>query len=162
MGKFIDLTGQTFGRLTVIGQAGYHYLPSGQRDMKWLCKCSCGNPVLHAVVGHSLKQGRSTSCGCYSQECRSKIHLKDLTGQKFGQLTVIAQTDYFITKSGKRRVMWLCECECGRQLNVRTNDLKSGNTQTCGKCKYENRYEEKGDYIIGYTNTGARFFMRLH
>lgn len=53
MGKFIDLTGQKFGRLIVI-----EYKQNG----KWLCKCDCGNEKV--VRGDSLKQGLTLSCGC--------------------------------------------------------------------------------------------------
>jgi hypothetical protein len=51
-----DLTGQHFGRWTVLG-----YVPGGCRVM-WLCRCSCGTE--RAVQGLNLAQGSSTNCGC--------------------------------------------------------------------------------------------------
>ena len=53
----------------------------------------------------------------------------DLTGKKFGRLTVIERcgTD----KSGKN-VLWLCSCECGGQTKASTIHLRSGHTQSCG------------------------------
>lgn len=56
MGKFQDLTGQKFNRLTVIKYLGKSY---------WLCKCSCGN--LKKIRGDHLRDG-ITSCGCYTKE----------------------------------------------------------------------------------------------
>lgn len=55
----IDLIGQTFGRLTVIGIARHakHGLST-----KWRCKCECGNVV--DVVTNHLKSGHTKSCGC--------------------------------------------------------------------------------------------------
>lgn len=55
--KAKDLTGQKFGRLTVIEYVG---------KSKWLCKCECGNTC--KVVGADLKRGNTKSCGCYHKE----------------------------------------------------------------------------------------------
>ena len=53
---------------------------------------------------------------------------KDLTGQPFGRLIVIRE--YGRDKWGK--VLWLCKCECGREVVVREDDLRSEHTQSCG------------------------------
>lgn len=53
---------------------------------------------------------------------------EDLTGEKFGKLTVIHT-------SGKRHgtnVLWTCLCDCGTPKNIRGTDLKSGHTKSCG------------------------------
>lgn len=66
---FIDLTGRTFGRLTVIGRSAQDYIsPGGQRRIKWDAQCECGRQK--AIVGTTLRQGRATSCGCYQAELR--------------------------------------------------------------------------------------------
>lgn len=52
----------------------------------------------------------------------------DLTGQKFGRLTVIK---YISTnKYGQSR--WLCLCGCGKEKIIMGNDLKNGHTKSCG------------------------------
>lgn len=61
MGKFIDLTGQKFGRLTVIKRAN-----NIGRFTAWLCKCDCGITKI-VQTGH-LRQGRIISCGCWRKE----------------------------------------------------------------------------------------------
>jgi hypothetical protein len=61
-GQIKDLTGQVFGRLTVVEQAGM----TKHRLSTWLCKCLCGNKKI--VIGGNLKTGTTTSCGCYSKE----------------------------------------------------------------------------------------------
>lgn len=60
IGNFIDLTGQKFGRLTVLKRDGYD---SRGKRILWLCKCDCGNTV--RVAGGNLKNGNTQSCGCY-------------------------------------------------------------------------------------------------
>lgn len=62
---FIDLTGKTYGRLTVIGLA-----PKRRQSVMWHCKCACGN--YRIVSGVNLKQGFSESCGCLNSEVLSQ------------------------------------------------------------------------------------------
>ena len=54
--------------------------------------------------------------------------LIDITGNKYGRLTVIKRDG----KSKDHQAMWLCECECGNQVRVRSKDLRSGHTTSCG------------------------------
>lgn len=67
-----DLTGQKFGRLTVIGrdlQRDEEEYKNGTRaNAHWLCKCDCGNPQIKSVTGYQLKTGHTQSCGCYASE----------------------------------------------------------------------------------------------
>lgn len=53
-----DLTGMTFGELTVVRR----FSDIGGRKVKWLCRCSCGS--YSVVQGSNLKSGNSMSCGC--------------------------------------------------------------------------------------------------
>lgn len=57
MPKFINLTGQKFGRLTVLCREEPHSYP-----IKWVCECECGS--IKSVKGASLTQGLTQSCGC--------------------------------------------------------------------------------------------------
>ena len=61
MGKIKDLTGQKFGRLTVIEMA-----PKTTRKTYWVCKCDCGNDT--TVRSDQLQSGSCKSCGCYKRE----------------------------------------------------------------------------------------------
>lgn len=58
---------------------------------------------------------------------------EDLTGNKFGYLTVIKKCG---TKLGKR--MWLCKCVCGGTTVTSTGSLRSGKTKSCGCRRLEN------------------------
>ena len=61
--SLIDMTGKTFAHLTVVSRAPYR-IKSKEKDVRWYCKCDCGNPNLAIVSGHSLRTGHTTSCGC--------------------------------------------------------------------------------------------------
>jgi hypothetical protein len=76
MGKFVDITGQRFGRLVAISgkERDKH------RNALWTCKCDCGNEV--KVILESLKNGCTKSCGCLNKEkafTNSLIHGKSKT-----------------------------------------------------------------------------------
>lgn len=66
MGSLIDLTGQRFGRLVVLGYAE----KQEGRNPKWTCKCDCGN--IKDVAGRGLREGHIRSCGCLAAEQREK------------------------------------------------------------------------------------------
>ena len=59
---FEDLIGQRFGRLIVIRQEGR----TKNKQVKWLCKCDCGNEAV--VTTSHLKLGHIKSCGCLLKE----------------------------------------------------------------------------------------------
>lgn len=61
--KYIDLSGQTFGRLTVISRGGPRP-QTGARAALWVCQCECGKRK--EVSGYNLRSGQSRSCGCWS------------------------------------------------------------------------------------------------
>lgn len=83
MGKFVDLTGQKFGYLTVIKRAEDYVSPKGYHDTQWLCKCDCGNEVI--VRRSDLTSKKTLSCGCYGKEVRYNLKKKyntyNLTGE---------------------------------------------------------------------------------
>lgn len=69
MGKRIDMSGKTYGRLEVIEFA---YTKNGRAY--WKCRCSCGN--ITTVTGKLLRSGKTKSCGCLKLEKLMKNGLK--------------------------------------------------------------------------------------
>lgn len=59
----IDMTGQRFGRLVVVGFVGKQ-----ERQLRWRCRCDCGNE--HITTRQMLRVGDCRSCGCYYRETR--------------------------------------------------------------------------------------------
>ena len=119
-----SMIGCRFGKLTVIGIAYVKETNDGKRAY-YKCVCDCGKEVV--VRGTDLKLGKTASCGsCIRREIQAAKR-KDLTGEIFGQLTVLGfayiknQTTY-----------WHCKCVCGNEIIVRGADLKNGHTSSCG------------------------------
>lgn len=61
-----DLTGKTFGKLTVIKRCDDHITSGGNRYSMYLCKCECGNEV--RVRANKLTSNHTISCGCFRKE----------------------------------------------------------------------------------------------
>jgi hypothetical protein len=54
--------------------------------------------------------------------------LIDLTGLRFGRLTVVRRDG----RDGQGQTRWWCRCACGQERSVRGYDLRSGQQRTCG------------------------------
>ena len=125
-----DLTGKVFGRLTVLRR-------SETRPRHWVCRCSCGNEK--EIFSGNLTRGLTKSCGCYNIESISKRQLDDMTGKKFGRLTVIKRAK---ENDRQGKVRWICKCDCGKTVEVTGWNLRSGDTMSCG-CLHKDVMAEK-------------------
>jgi hypothetical protein len=99
---------------------------------------------------------------------------RDLTGEIFNKLTVIEQSDDYISANGTHYDKWRCRCECGNIIEIRGSSLRNGCTKSCGCLqkrivsklssevnKRYNDYEVQEDYVIMYTTKGEPFFVDL-
>ncbi len=129
-----DYSGMVFGRLTALECTGKYK----GKELIWRLQCECGN-IVELPVGKFIS-GNTKSCGCLRRDAsthKAKSFLgpnpnfKDLTGLKFGMLTVIKKAD---KSSSRGRVQWLCQCECGKEVLISTSDLTDGKKRSCG-CK---------------------------
>lgn len=118
--KFIDISNQRFGKLV----AKKPISKKGSGTVIWECKCDCGETV--QVLGSSLRTGAVKSCG--APMCAGRI--VDLTGQRFGKLTVISYSDY--KNNSSHFAYWNCKCDCGNEVVVMGNNLRTGHTTSCG------------------------------
>lgn len=132
MSKIIDLTGQKFGKLTVLELAEK---PAGATSTAafWKCKCECGTEKI--ISGNVLRQGKAKSCGCYNKEYHYN-NTKDLTNQRFGNLTALKRVP---RPAGLRSngAYWLCKCDCGNEKIIMGKSLRDGKTKSCGKCRID-------------------------
>lgn len=120
------MIGQNYGRLTVLS---LDKSPHKRAGKFYLCKCECGKETI--VLGSSLRSGHTRSCGCLQREIVANTghkNVKDLSGQRFGKLTVLKLKGFTDTN----KAIWYCKCDCGREIEVRACNLISGNTQSCG------------------------------
>jgi hypothetical protein len=113
----LDLAGQTFGSLTVLHACRHR----GQHC--WVCRCVCGRT--NVVSATRLRRGNTKSCGCRRGGHRKRI---DLTGQRFGALTVLSYSHTPI--DGRSR--WNCQCDCGATKVIAGQSLRAGTTRSCG------------------------------
>ena len=58
--------------------------------------------------------------------------LKDLSGCRFGRLTVIKRDIDYISPRGQKNTKWICQCDCGNVVSVIGQGLKSSKTRSCG------------------------------
>lgn len=94
--------------------------------------------------------------------------LIDLTGKRFGRLTVVKRADDYVTPNGQHRPRWMCKCDCGNEAVVWGMSLRNKTTQSCG-CLHRERFTRKkyndfdlsGDYGIGYDCNGIEFYFDL-
>lgn len=99
------------------------------------------------------------------------MRTEDLTGRMFGRWLVLYQVKDYISKSGQRQPMWMCECQCEKHTKRAINgySLKRGDSKSCG-CYYNEivgTYNKKYNsyiliddkYYIGTTQSGKDFYF---
>ncbi len=122
--KAEDLTGKTFGNLTVLERAG-----NKGGKIIWSCRCICGNTT--TANSYELKNLIKKSCGCLKKESGKRL---DITGRRYGKLTAICPTG---RKNPQESVIWKCRCDCGNETEAAVAELNRGNKKSCGCLKEE-------------------------
>ena len=148
IGKAKNLTGQKFGKLTPLYRVR---LPQNKKGTFWLCQCDCGNTII--TRANSLQVGHTKSCGCLQKENakkQGKNKLIDITGKKFGKLTVL---QLMPNRAECGHTLWQCQCECGNIVVVDKSALIQGRTKSCGCLKTEEIHSRYSNII----QIGERF-----
>lgn len=140
----VDLTGQTFGELTVLEKTTQRQ----DNSVVWKCLCSCGNECF--VSSHNLRRGHTRSCGhLVGQNFKGGV---DITNQRFGKLVALLPT----TERDDRSIVWRCKCDCGQEVFVSVHRLKEGSVKSCGCLK-----TSMGEEVIANLLTEAQLsFVR--
>lgn len=81
-------------------------------------------------------------------------NFEDLTGRKFNRLQVIKQAEHILHANGRKRVAWICLCDCGNTCVVETYTLKSGSIKSCGCIKVEKIRER----CTKHNGSGSRLY----
>lgn len=151
-----DLTGMVFGELKVISPNNDI---SARHGKHWNCICSCGRTI--TARSSQLTRGQRVSCG--SDRCTAKagkgtkrvanrIVVKNLTGMRFGKLTAL---EVDTSQQGQGHAYWICLCDCGQYHTVSSKHLGGGQTQSCGKCGYRSKGENRVSELL--TSNGITF-----
>ena len=112
-----DLTGERFGRLTVMSMLS----EAAHNRIMYRCMCSCGRTI--DTSENMLLYGNKRSCGCKSS------HTQDLQGRRFSSLICIDPVE---GRAKDGSIRWLCECDCGENVIVSSNKLMMNHTTSCG------------------------------
>lgn len=115
-GREKNLTGKKIDRLTVLRK-----LPMTKSYVEYECQCDCGAIITKTYFG--LTHNKELCC----PDCKIP-QIEDISGQKFGRLTVIR----YAGKSQSNQTMWECQCECGNTITAQAQNLKNGHTKSCG------------------------------
>lgn len=145
MSKKIDYTGKVFGKLTVIKEdlekEKQRQSEGKPKGSYWLCECSCEKHTIISVERHNLTGKHPVrSCGCLKKEKAFEKRI-DLTGCKFGRLTVTKE-DLKREESEHNNIRyWFCKCECGNVVpySINQSNLTTGHTTSCGCQAEDNR-----------------------
>lgn len=132
----IDITGQRFGKLIAKCR-----VESEDKHPKYYCECDCGGNKI--IAASSLRSGYTKSCGC-----SSKRQGEDLTGKRFGKLVVLEKAEYHVQANGRVRAQWKCKCDCGKEHITTGENLRSGNTKTCG-CSWTEKKGLQSEDLVG-------------
>ena len=96
--------------------------------------------------------------------------IMDLTGKRFGRLTVLEIGEPRYQPSGTKRIFWKCQCDCGEIKEREGQSVRDGKTISCGCDRREhnrefplktNVYDLTGEYGICYFNNGGQFIFDL-
>ena len=125
-----DLKGNKYNNLTVITADDKR---ASNGSVMWLCKCDCGNICYRTKADLNLQ---SKSCGCH----KHKISI----GMKFGKLTV---KEYVGRREKDNRMLWKCECECGKFKIVASINLLNiiSGVRSCGCARSISKKKPKGE-----------------
>ena len=143
-------------QLEVVEEIEPHISLGGTRHRKFKVKCpKCGkifetylNDLNRSINGSKKPIKQCPKCSAkYSAKQMSvlgKKNIKDLTGQRFGNLLVLGDSR---ERSKSGHVIWTCQCICGNITKVRGVHLVNGNITSCG-CRTESKGEEKIRLIL--------------
>lgn len=137
MSKAIDLSGRTFGKLTVI-ERDTEIKGGGGKSVYWKCDCECGNKNV-SINGSYLRTGITTNCGCDS---RNKLEI--FPGKKFEMLTVIREDG----SDGNGHKKWLCKCECGNEKSISQAHITKIKSCGCFKHRKEDLTGQKFGMLL--------------
>jgi hypothetical protein len=133
MGKFIDRTGQKFGRLTVIERKEGH---SRSNKVLWICECECGEKAI--VESENLRGGKTKSCGCLIVGIGKKLLRPGYTNRKGNATHGKYKSKEYSTWLGMRS-------RCNNPTSYAYEYYGGRGIKICDRWnKFENFYEDMG------------------
>lgn len=139
----------------------------GRHNTFALCMCQCGTVKIVNIT--HITSGKSKDCGCGRKDMLKRTLTKDLTGQRIGKLVVIERLK---ERNKYGRIMYRCQCDCGKEVIVLGYRLAAHLTLSCGcLISYWNMYigqllrnqkiDHKTEYTVHTNGTYYRFDFYL-
>ena len=125
-----DHSGEEYNEIKILEKVG---------SRRFKCKCPYCGKLFISDYG-SIKLGRTRSCGCLD------VKPMDLTGIRFGKLTVVEKTK----KKYNDINIWKCKCDCGTECNVIETNLLYGYATSCGCSLNISKHDNE---VIEYIST---------
>ncbi len=113
-----------YGNLIVLEELEPHVTPNGSHQRIVKVRCDCGNEYTVRLQS-ARKNGKCINC------IRKEKRI-DITGKRFGKLTVLSMADDYVSPSGYRLSRCKCKCDCGKECIVNMSALVTGTTRSCG------------------------------
>lgn len=135
MGAFVDLTGQRFGRLTVIHVAANK---TNTGNYQWICCCDCGAEI--TATSNNLRNGHTKSCGCFEKERISEVQTTH--GQSHKRL-------YNVWTNMKQR--------CYNPRNKYYKDYGGRGIQVCEEWRHDYQAFHDWAYANGYNDKASKY-----
>lgn len=131
-----DFIGKKYRHLTIIGIVEPNTADTRQSKVK--VKCDCGRESIK-TLNNVLRLPSGCSKGCEMSIANQNIKMLDkYINKKYNHLTIksyvgrIKDPSYY--DGGAKRYIVRCECDCGRMIDLRLNDVIYGRKPTCGQC----------------------------
>ena len=136
MSQLIDLIGQKYGNLTVIGRA-----PNRGKHVYWQCECDCGD--IKEVRSQYLREGKIKTCA----HCNANT----IIGKTFGNWKVLKATD----KKFKTYILYECECvKCGN-IALKTFTFLKQEHKFCDNCRSNDISNQRFGNLIAIQRIGS-------
>lgn len=150
-----DCTGEKFGRLTVLGKGDRKSYKNTSIQL-YICQCDCGQIVEKPRSSFDREVTYKSSCGCGKRETAiangQKRRKPDITGHRFGLLTVLAEDEI---RSHQSR-LWLVRCDCGREIKLPRIDFEKRDGQRSCGC-FSTQLKKRNSGMPPRDLTGQRF-----
>lgn len=128
--KTTKYIGKKYGFLTIIGVSEKWLNQGGHIVVD--CVCDCGRQT--SVILKNLKNGMTSSCGCYKRNAASEKFCIDETGNRYGYVTVLSRAGV----DKEEKATWNCRCElCGTEFVVQGKSLRADGRIACITCAHK-------------------------